>query len=297
MRNGTRVTSKYFLVAATVACCVFGGNCMTADAQQAEVTKILLQLERTDPEACYKVHDFAARLVEALNEDTLAEVRGTDSKNQVTEIGNWPGAPNWPGPPVQVVAAIRQGDLRIRLEKDYLIIHSPRKTPLAMDRAPRDILRQATEGILADDYVPGPDDASRMETRYRDAKLIPGTGAVVGSIGRDRMTGPSGIHVLAKDIDVVIVFEGLYAEAFHKYIYQGLLAAKVRLTKEDAEKYAGRPVLARNLVFDEKTDLKEISDALLNGCMWPIDDERAAGIRTLCLATVLREGRMPRRGL
>jgi hypothetical protein len=95
----------------------------------------------------------------------------------------------------------------------------------------------------------------------------------------------------------VIVFEHDYPEANHQYVYQGLLAAKVRLTKEEAEKDAGRPVLARNLVFDEKTDLKEIPNALLNGCMWPIDDERAAGVRPLCSATVLRAGRMPRGGL
>ena len=76
-----------------------------------------------------------------------------------------------------------------------------------MDRAPRDVIRQAMEGILADDYIPEPNDASLMDTRYRDAKLIPGTGAVVGSIGRGTMMGPSGIHLLAKDRDVVIVFE------------------------------------------------------------------------------------------
>ena len=99
------------------------------------------------------------------------------------------------------------------------------------------------------------------------------------------------MSVLVKDKDAIIVMEKLKARGGGygiKYIYEGLVAAKARLDKEDAEKAKNKPVLGRNVIFSEEVDTKDISDRLLNGCIWPIDDEFLVGAKNVGSARILR---------
>lgn len=125
-------------------------------------------------------------------------------------------------------------------------------------------------------------------------KEIPGTGAIVfgyGAIDGKRDWGLllESVSVLVKKKNAIVVMKKLKARtALDKPIYEGLIAAKTRLSKEEIEKARSKPVLASNVIFEEDADTSGISDRLLNGCMWPIDDKTAVGIKDVGLASQLR---------
>jgi len=97
------------------------------------------------------------------------------------------------------------------------------------------------------------------------------------------------VYVLVKGQDVVIALEkGKARQSDSKYIYDGLNAGKIRLTKEEAEKSRSRPVLARNVVFEKDIDVSKIPNALLNACMWPTEDKVAVGIEDVGPASQLQ---------
>ena len=270
------------------------GDGAMADTPTMTAKRISVELERRDPVASRKVQTLRSRVTGILNAVALAEVCGPDSRNRVTQIANWPGAP------FQVVAATADRVLRIRLENDFVVIWNRRQTPLMMDRAPRDIIRQATQEILdapcsvgSDDTIAGAGGRNGLAriTLLEDAKLVEGTGAVTCSyLGQHRssMRTVDKIHVLAKDRNVIVVLRTLKVrKPGSKYHYEGLAAAKIRLTKEEFERAARQPVLARNVVFDGKTDLSKLTSAVLNGCMWPLAGDDAVEIRDVCSALAL----------
>ncbi len=264
-------------------------------------TNILFELQQTDLNAYLKAGDLRMLLVELLDPAALAEVRGEGDANRVTELVNWPKGP------VQVISTGKLGDLRIRSEEIRIVIYCRRKTPLAMDAAPRDVIRQATRPILASRYRLGPDGtitSRRGSTTDKTCKILSentlsldGRKAVachyrgVNGWGGDSLPLFSSVRVLAVGKDVVIVAEKLRARTLPlpstPEYFAGLIASKMRLKDVEAKEYSDQPILAQEVVFGGKADLSELPRELVNGCMWPIGDKAAVGLKDLCSTAVL----------
>jgi hypothetical protein len=298
----TNTNQIFLLFAYILVISVPGGHSAMADAPAKNATQILFELQQTDPIAYCKAGDLQMLLVELVDPATLADLRGEDDENRVMELANWPNGP------VQVVAAREGADFRIRSEGIRIVIHCRQKTPLAMDAAIRDVIREATRSILAARYRLGPDKsiASRRGSRTNrscmmiseNAILLDGKKAVVCFYsGMNDWGGHSSpliasIRVLATAKDVIVVAEKFVARGirfpWQPQYYAGLIASQTRLTDVEAEKYADQSILAKETVFGGKTDLSLVPRELVNGCMWPIDDDAAVGLKDLCSATILR---------
>ena len=264
-------------------------------------TNILLELQETDLSAYLKAGNLRMLLLEFLDPAALAEVRGEGDASRVMELANWPKGP------VQVISSGKLGDLRIRSEEIRIVIYCRRKTPLAMDAAPRDVIRQATRPILASRYRLGPDGtitSRRGSTTDKTCKMLSentlsldGRKAVachyrgVNGWGGDSLPLFSSVRVLAVGKDVVIVAEKLVARGIilpsTPEYFAGLIASKTRLKDVEAKEYPDQPILAEEIVFDGKADLSELPRELVNGCMWPIGDKAAVGLKDLCSTAIL----------
>lgn len=250
----------------------------------------------------WKINDFRMHLAPKLKENVLQKITEEDSTNRITELGNWPHAP------LEVASSIANVDIRIRFEEDFVVIWYHNPVSLVNGKStPLDVIRDAINDILGKAFVIGEDDtlvaqgsgsAKNPKTELVMAtwpKEIPGTKAITCSYysashhKRDWKCLVSTVHVLVKDKDAIIAMERTRTRTFGiKYIYEGLIAAKARLTKEEAEKAKSKPVLARNVIFGEEIDTKDISDTLLNGCMWPVDNEIVVGVKDVGSASKLR---------
>jgi len=244
-----------------------------------------------------------------LKKSVLQKIAAEDSKDRIIELGNWPHAP------LVVESSITNGNIRIRFEDDFIIIWYRSHVSLVDGKSTSlDVVRDVVNNVLGEAFVIGEDDilviaenvvvSSGSSSPFGDTKAelittslpkeIPGTGAIafgyapVSRQKRDWQLFVSTVSVLVKNKDAIIVMEKLKARTIERYIYEGLIAAKARLTKEEAEKAKSKPILARNVIFGEEIDTKDISDTLLNGCMWPIDNEVAVGAKDVGPASYLR---------
>lgn len=282
--------------------CMFilvGASCV--HAEESSVDKALhLKL---------KIGNFRMHLGLELNKSVLQKMAAKDSTDRIVELGNWPQAP------LVVVSSIANGEIRIRFEDDFITIwyHSPvslvdgKSTPLDVVRdAINDILGEALvigeddilvidEGVVISSGKPSPFGNTKAELVTTSLpKEIPGTGAIAfgyGDIKGKRNWGLliDGVNVLVKDKDAIIVMGKLKARTYQKLIHEGLIAAKARLTKEEAEKAKSKPILARNVIFGKEIDTKDVPDILLNGCMWPVDNEIVVGVKDVGSANKLGE--------
>ena len=249
----------------------------------------------------WKVDDFKMYFTAALKEDVLKTITDVNSNGQIAELANWPYAP------FEIQSSFTNGDFRVRFEKDFLVIWYHSSVSLVEGKNnPIDVVRQAVNAIVAEPFAIGENDTlfaagssiaptPKIElTMFTWPQEIPGTKAIIcGYYSIDshkRYWLPFDVvEVLVKEKDAVIVMEQSKARQQGSAIYyEGLLAAKVRLKKEEAEKFKDKPILARNVIFDAQTDTNSIPDRILNGCMWPIDNKRATGIRYVGPVSQLR---------
>lgn len=247
----------------------------------------------------WKIDDFRMYLAPALKESVLEEIAAEDSNNQIVELGNWPHSP------LEVRSVVADRNIRIRFEEDFLVIwyHGP-VSLVDGKNTPLDVIRESVNSILGEAFVIGEADTLITTGSLVNAKSelvmaiwpkeIPALKAIVChyysvSDHKRRWEFVSSMYVLAKGKDAVIVMEKKKARtASTPYIYEGLKAARVRLPKEEAESAKSKPVLARNIVFGEQSDTKDISDMLLNGCMWPIDNDLLLGAKKVGSVSELR---------
>jgi ankyrin repeat protein/beta-lactamase regulating signal transducer with metallopeptidase domain len=246
----------------------------------------------------WKIDDFRMYLAPILKENVLQKITAEDSENRITESGNWPHAP------LQVKSALTNRNIHIRFEDDFVVLWYQSPVPLVDGvRSPLDAVRKATAAVLADPYVPGEADtlttprggnAKSELNMFIWPKEVPQTRAIICGYYNisnhvRRWEFVSTVHVLVKDNDAIITMEKMKARQYGtKYVYEGLIAAKARLTEEEAEEAKSKPILARNVIFGEETDTRDIPDTLLNGCMWRIDDECDSGARDVGPASLLR---------
>jgi len=285
------------LLGAIAAC---GAVCRGAEGGRGD---ILLLLQKEDLKTYHKVTDLRMYLTEVLNKNALEEISGEGSAVQVIEVGNWAHAP------VEVTARRTKMNLRVRDEGDFLVIWYRRSIAQPPGGSALDAIRQVTGEFLADLYVlgqadtlvaPGAQANSKSQIRLiDDAKVVEGTTAIACSYvnvsdERRRWMIVSRVYVLLKDDNVIVVMERSRPRRLgDPYVYEGLRAAKARLTEAEAEQAKGQPVLGMNVVFDAKADVGKLSDAMLNGCMWPLEDQNTVGAKQVCPAIVLRPAEKP----
>jgi len=246
-----------------------------------------------------KLEGFRRYLTLALKESVLAEMTAKDSKSRIIELNNWPHAP------LEVESSINKGNIRVRFEKDFIVIWCCRPISLVDGKStPLDIVRQVTKDVLGNAFVLGEIDTLRHlnsppvpkheKIMVIWPKEIPETKAIICTYRN--LSELFLVHILARDKDTIVVVERLTARPFRteknkeirNFVYAGLIAAKARLTKDQAKHVRNKPVLARNVIFDPETDTKHIPDILLNGCMWPIDNEVAVGAKDVGPTSYLR---------
>ena len=253
----------------------------------------------------FEIDDFGMQLRVGLKKSVYQKISTEDTKNRISELGNWQYAPK------EIAFNISDKEIRIRSERDFVMIWY--RSPISLVRGKNNslnIFRDIVNDILGQEFNLGADNTLAIlgTDSYKNpqAKLsaflpvdIPGTGAkVFGFYFNQTESNPgrpeawvifSGASVLVKEKDAIIVLTKLKARSgSYKPILEGLKAKKVRQTKEELEKLKDKPILARNVIFDEKIDTKGIPDALLNGCMWPIDDKEKVGIKDVGSASKLR---------
>ena len=255
----------------------------------------------------FEIDTFRMCLKVGLKESVLQQISAEDTKSRITELGNWPYPLKNPVPK-EVASTVGNKDVRIRHENDFVTIwyHSP--VSLVKDKDDSlDIFRDVVNDILGESFVIGGEETlSTGPSENPNAKIsaylpvkIPGTEAMVfgyGFLHSINNTSPpkawcvfESVSVLVNGKDAIIVLQRKFARrGMEKPTYEGLKAAKIRQSKEEKEKSKAKPVLARNVIFDEKIDTKGIPDALLNGCMWPIDDKAKVGIKDVGSASKLR---------
>ncbi len=304
----TYANHPFLLFACICAIFVPDSHAAVADAPTENATQVLFELQQTDPIAYGKASALQMLLVELVDPATLADVRGEADVREEADVNRVMELANWPNGPVQVVAVGKEADFRVRSEGIRIIIHCRRKTPLAMDAALRDVIREATTPILAARYRLGPDESianRRGSTSSKTCKMISegeilldGKKAVVchysgvNNWGGDSSSPIGSIRVLATAKDVIVVAEKFVVTGirfpWQPQYFAGLIASKTRLTDVEAEKYADQAILAKETVFGGSADLSGLPRELVNGCMWPIDDEDAVGLKDLCSATILR---------
>jgi len=259
------------------------------------------------------IGNFRMYLEPILNKDILEEITAEDSKNRLYKLENWPNTSNYLTFVVEYsdASAINR-KIRIRYEDDFIIIWYHNSVSLVDSKnTPIDVARNAVNNVLGKEFVIGQD----------NTLAVAGTGFITTETELVMSTWPNEISevnavtcdyyasrdkrdwghlfccasVLIKDKDAIVVMEKAKVRRLAgkqvfipPYIYEGLLAAKVRLSEKNAEAVKNKPVLARNVIFEEDVDTSGISDRLLNGCMWPIDDKIAVGMKDVGSASQLR---------
>ena len=248
----------------------------------------------------WKTDDFRMYLTPVLKENLLEKITAEENKGLLVELGNWPHTP------LEVDSPIGSGHIRIRFEEDFVVIwyHSP--VSLLQDKStPLNAIRDTINEIVGETFVIGDDDTLIVQGDDSSVnpktelvmaswpKEIPETKAIICRYGpvssgkRDWKCLVSSVSILLKDKNVIIVMEKTKARHPNTFIYEGLIAGKVRLTKQETEKAQNKPILARNVIFGEEIDTKGISDTLLNGCMWPVAN-KMVGIKDVGPVSKLR---------
>jgi hypothetical protein len=268
---------------------LFVGLC-SARAEDT-VMKALLELEHKDVKLYLKITNLNMYFTEAVNEVIVKDMTKEETPNRIYQVGKWSHAP------LEVSSEVLSGKIRIRDETDFLVIWYHSSQALSNERSiALDVVRQATGRVLADRFALGGDQTlvsmnspatPQSEFRIIDwPKEIPGTRALscsyveVPQKEKPRWLWAERVYVLVKDNDAVIAIEkAMQRHSGDRHTYEGLEAAKVRLTKSDAERATTQPVLAHNVIFNADIDVREIPDALLNGCMWPIENQDLVGVR------------------
>jgi hypothetical protein len=245
------------------------------------------------------IGDFRMYAVEVLRQDVLDRLVSNESENRITMLGNWVRAP------FEVRDITTEGSIRIRFEDDYLVIWHHRTRALGNGRGDvLQLIREATEAVLAPPYAVGepgmvvapgrggPSSTQEEIVMFDWPKEVPGIGTVScgyynGRLRQWRLI--EVVRVLVKGQDTVIALEkSKPRQAGGKYVYEGLNAGKTRLTKEEAERLRSRPVLAKNAIFAKDVDVSKVPDALLNACMWPVEDAAVVGAKDMGPASQLR---------
>ena len=218
------------------------------------------QVERMDE---FTAEELSMHLKESLDTDVL---------NDVLESGQKHVLSTWTRRPVEIDASVKNGDIRIRLEQDFVIIWYRSKVPIDDGQAnsPLGIVQRVTKTILGKSFVLGsgetlvrarerPKQSSRTRM-IRWPEKDPKTDSIICSYAKlsnltQRWRFIDKVHLLVKERNAIIVMEKAKARRFgvDNYVYEGLDAAR-----------AG---LAKNTIFDS-TNVGDISDTLLNGCMW-----------------------------
>lgn len=190
-----------------------------------------------------------------LKEDILKEITASDSKYKLTILDNWPKVSSFNTPHVKYSDADNpKRKISIRLEEDFIVIWYHNSSSFVKGKSnPLDIVKTAFNDIMYPE----------IENFHIPPKEIPDTNAITVTYGTVSLNKKdsrrwryieshfSRKSVLVKDNDAVIVMLLNKARARESY-YEGLLAAKTRLSKEEAEKFKDKPVVARNVIFDKK---------------------------------------------
>lgn len=282
-----------------VACVSIIGLSACCAGVTESIPEMLVQLQKDNADAYHGVVDMQMYVTEVIDAGVLAAISGPDSGIRIVKISEWRGTP------LALTARIGQGELRVRNEPDFFVLWNRRDAAVSVEGTPLDVVRRATEGILSAAYQPGP--AGNVATvgspankgweirLLSGAGTLPGTTALTCSYTNEpsarRWPYVSSIHVIVNDRDVVIVCEKAKARQMGDlYVYQGLLAAKARLSVAEAKDLASQGVLARNAIFDENVNLAKLPSAMLNGAMWPL----AGAVNTdVCSAKLLRASEKP----
>lgn len=247
----------------------------------------------------YKIDDFKMHLGFELKEDVLQKLI-SDDRNRIVELGSWQNKP------LQVESSITNGDIRISIEEDFIAIsHHSRYSLVTGKSNSLDIIRDTVNNLLSEPFGIGNNDTvvSQGSSVNDKTELVmsfgPKESAKSQTVNcsyhiryrgkRDWKSIIEEVSVIVKDKDAVIVLKkSKFRRAFDKYQYQGLNAAKVRLSKEESEIAKNRPVLGYNVILSEGTDSSDIPDDLLNGCIWPYDNKSLVGTRDVGSANLLR---------
>jgi len=250
-------------------------------------TALAANKERDELTTRLLIDDFRMYAMEIVRQDVLDRLVSNESENRITMLGKWVRAP------FEVRDVTSDGSIRIRFEDDYLVIWHHRTRALGNEKGDvLQLIREATEAVLAAPYAVGEPDMVVAPGRGTSGtpkeivmfdwpKEILGTGAVScgyynGRLRRWKMV--QVVRVLAKGQDTIIALEKSKArQAGDRHVYEGLNASKIRLTKEEAEKFRSRAILAKNTIFAKDVDASKVPDALLNACMWPLEDKAAVG--------------------
>jgi hypothetical protein len=256
------------------------------------------------------IGNFRMYLELILKKNILEELTKQESKCRLIKLDSW--SHNLPSKTLVVEYSETNNDNRkicIRLEQDFIVIWYHNSSSLVKGKStPLNAVIDTINDILGEAFVIGQVDTktdanSGSSTSKSELEKLPLSKEVSDSNAISFRYGPGNLNknhndwkllinavsVLVKDNDAIIVMEKFKPrQALTPYIYEGFLASKTRLSKEDAEKVKDKPILARNVIFDEKNDTKDISDRLLNGCMWPIDDKTLVGAKDVGPASQLR---------
>ena len=268
---------------------------------EVDPVKVLFELQQRDVEAYLKVGNLRMYAQKVLSPPVLDELSSERNDNRVVELSGWPARP------VEVTCATRTADIRVRDETDYFVIWSHgRAGLLGAGKAEADIVREAVSSILAAPYLIG--EAATVVSSTGDAgpgtriRMLDGPRAIAGipavvcsytnvSEKAARWEFVWRIDILVTETHIVISMEKSKARtAGERHTFEGLLAAKIRLSEEDAEEVSELPIVGENVVVDARADVTECSDALVNGCIWPIE---SVSTKEICAATILRRGRKP----
>ncbi|MBN2588854.1 MAG: hypothetical protein JXA96_03250 [Sedimentisphaerales bacterium] len=267
-------------------------------------TSCLFAETTTEKNTRMMINSFKMHLVFELKEDVLQKII-SDDRNQIVELGNWKNKP------MQVESSITNGDIRIRFEKDFIVIlYHSRYSLVAGKSNPLDVIRDTVNNLLSEPFWIGKDDTlvslgtpadSKVELQMISWPKESAKSQIITCSYRNLYRGKRDwkglidqVSVLIKDKDAVIVMEISKARRvglntyIPPYVYEGLNAAKIRLSKEEAEIAKNRPVLGYNVILSEETDSSDIPDDLLNGCIWPYDNKSLVGTRDVGLANLLR---------
>ena len=252
------------------------------------------QMKKDDMQMYFAKGDTQMYLGNGVNRETYDTVTDESKEIQIVELSNWEHKPHI------VESVFGKGKIRIRNEKDFLIIWY--KSQVALfdndDQPLDDIIRLATEAILPDKYVLGEADtltgkglAAAPKSKFHlslGPKRIPGkkTHAIIcgyyGTFNNENWGPILTAYVIVKGKNAVIVLEKAKARTYPpSYIYDGLAAAKKRLSKEKAEKFKQKPVMGADVIFDPDDEVTSIPDVLLNGCIWEIQDAKITGAKKI----------------
>ena len=107
---------------------------------------------------------FKTHLVFRLKEDILQKII-SDDRNRIVELGSWQNKP------LQVESTITNGDIRIRYEKDFIVITYHSRYSLVADKSnPLDVIRGTVNNLLSEPFWIGKDDTVVSQGSPSDSK-------------------------------------------------------------------------------------------------------------------------------